>query len=353
MAKGEWTDTPVDSSLGWAPNPSAAEGVDRVVDLNYGIWLTDDPSGLNGGINPVEYNNDDPIDNSDSSGLNVVPQYVLAGEQAVSDHQWYAAHPNQDGPPLPLSMVDAQRRSATAAQQAAADAQAAALAAMPQMTSTTAQQNYDGQLRAMVSRYESLTPQERGEYTLLAQKDATAARDAYHDQKGWGPLMSFADSTFNPQWNGVGNLNAATVMVSGELGLRLGRRRQLLRFREVSRRHRCAASPLSLRLRERQARHWQVPVQAGPWYSWLRHQVPIRRRLHKSAPMSPEQTTLSMQESYRLQGGSQQAARFAKLPLMRRTPNGRVLPTLELHTPGMLGTSRIQLGPGRRIHIHG
>jgi YD repeat-containing protein len=67
-AKGYWTDAAVGPNLGWA-KPATAYGANRVVDLNFGIWVQRDPSGTTGGLNATEDLGDDPINQSDGSGL--------------------------------------------------------------------------------------------------------------------------------------------------------------------------------------------------------------------------------------------------------------------------------------------
>jgi hypothetical protein len=55
--KGYWTDA-MAPGMAWA-NPATGYGADRVVALNYGIWMQRDPSGISSGVNETEYLSDD------------------------------------------------------------------------------------------------------------------------------------------------------------------------------------------------------------------------------------------------------------------------------------------------------
>ena len=53
----------------------------RVYDSKYGVWLSRDPSGESGGLNPYEFADDDPINEWDPSGL--AGEFVRAAEGRV------------------------------------------------------------------------------------------------------------------------------------------------------------------------------------------------------------------------------------------------------------------------------
>ena len=66
--KGYWTDFAVDPNIGWA-QPAIDYGTVRNDDFAIGKWMQDDPSGIDGGLNPSETFGGDPINQSDPSGL--------------------------------------------------------------------------------------------------------------------------------------------------------------------------------------------------------------------------------------------------------------------------------------------
>lgn len=65
--KGYWTDYAVNPNVAFA-QPDAADGTVRETEVQLGIWLEDDPTGIDGGLNPVSVDGNDPINNADPNG---------------------------------------------------------------------------------------------------------------------------------------------------------------------------------------------------------------------------------------------------------------------------------------------